>query len=1059
MKRKKKHGSLVGAITFFLFFFFLSLILGLIGIFSIRDQLFLAYIQEQGPKRFGLEALAIHSIKTRTMGLISLELKGLLLQTTPTAPTIRAETAVLSTPNTILSLYQIWTAKKPLVLNARFEGLVVEVQHKPTEISAKTSPTESSPENTALDKNFFQIPLPLSLNLDFSRARLEINQNSASNQNADSMTIRDLTAASKIEIEPTAEKLEMRIRSTGQMALKLQLSERSALPIRTRWRILTQPKLQNSRLSASADIQELLISTVGIDLKSVGNFKWPEMNFDFKSSGFSADLGMMPLEADESKALGISGRMRGEANFAMATSGSLKKQIRASGQMTLKRGRLPLAIERSSPRPLLLKGPVDVDFDIPFSVLYDIPQKKIESIDLQSATAKLDLTEAELLFDKFLHKKANVTLGLQSELSSSGEIADINSLEFKLANFLLSAKGQASINSKRPSRLEIKASLPDVRGWPLILPFLSQIESSPLSAQQLAKTRGSISVTAKVDADIVNPEKLKSSLRLDIGTFDVQNFSFPLRLDFGQNFSKTGNSSKDGTGKTYQRSMTGMIQGQIQAAGLFSPDLWNLRRANGFLNLKELALEWEDVFVKKSGKDLVVRFDAASDGSKVKLDRLDIRSDGGAVSTKGLIIITGTEQDQQFRFEQNMSAQLELAQVYDFMPRLRNIRPIIPNGSLTSNYKISGFFSNKLGFEKSPLSLNGKTFLRAPEVLYLSASKSELATEAKTTSSAKTAESTDFSFLKWPVISNSQMLFDVQVTRLRHKSGALKAIDTKINLTKGNLIGSAKIAEGFGGSIELTSFRAEKLDSASSMDLNLKMIGLFTKLNLASLAEYLDPDFRSLLGGISSGKFQAWVKPLSNESFLDTTKLSGVIGMKNGFISSTKFDDLVNRKITENSQIAKLLKFQPTIATKGAAFDLSSDFSYSKNKMHFENLKMISPEKNALDLKGWIQLNLTTELEGSAYLTSTPVGGSFKAANSDALDRLVVPIKIHGSLKNPSVEIAEATIAAMIQKTIEYEANKTRQQIKGQVQKAIEQKKNEAVDKIKEELKKRGLTF
>lgn len=1038
MSKKRNGGSFFGALTFFLFFLSILVVLAIIGIYTVRDRLALEFIREQGPKKFGVEALAINSLITRPLGPFSVEVGGLVLKTSPNSPTIRAEKALISTPNSLLGLYQLWHARSPLALNVKLEGLVINVG-KSSETQPSTPPPHSAIASTP------ELPFPINLELDLRDATLEMSLGEAGSQ---PLAIREITGITRMELEPSAKPSEFIARSSGQVALKFKLSDRGELPIRTEWKLTARPKFEGQDILAPVDIQEMLISTLGLNLKSSGKFQWPSQDLEFKSSGFSADLGVIPLEPEESKALGLSGRLRGEADFAVNLTGSLKKQIRASGQLKLKRGQFPFAIVRETPRPFSLKGPVDVDLDIPFSILYDLAQNKPESIDLQLATIRTDLTAAEVLVDGLLNKQANVMLGLNTQLTAAGENAELSSLEFRLANFLLSVKGQLSINKQRASKLELKATLPDVRGWPLILPVISKIEGSPITTQQLSQTNGSISVLARLEAPLMDPEKAKNEFKLDLDTLDVRDFSFPLGLNFATKQSDNTSPLK--------RTASGLIQGQVQAVGNFSPKRWNIRRANGFFDLKEVAVEWDDLLAKKAGRDLNVRFDAASDGTRLKLDRFDIKTDISSLSAKGLVTIGGSEAEPEFRLDQNIESQLALSQLYEIAPVLRSVRAKVPTGSLYNSYKVTGSFSSKLGIEKSPLVLNGKTVLRTPQLVYLE-SKPTQTTAASGT--AQPAPPPDFPFLRWPVVANSQITLDTQIATLKHKSGEMKSVQSVMSLAKGELTGVAKVAQGFGGSIDIKAIRVAKLSTLPAKDLKAQVSGLFSGLNLSSLGEYFDPGFKTLVGGISAGKFDAALLPFSNESIVDTTTASGTIAVKNGFLSSVKLDDLVNKKIVENPQIAKLLKVQPTVSTKGASFDMTAGYTYGKSRMTLKDLKMSSPEKNAIHLAGWIQKDFTTELIGTAFLADTAIGGSFKEANSDPQGRLVVPIKIGGSLKSPSLEIAESTISTMVQKTVNHEADKAKTRLKSEAKKVIDQKKNEAVDKLKEELKKRGLPF
>jgi len=175
---------------------------------------------------------------------------------------------------------------------------------------------------------------------------------------------------------------------------------------------------------------------------------------------------------------------------------------------------------------------------------------------------------------------------------------------------------------------------------------------------------------------------------------------------------------------------------------------------------------------------------------------------------------------------------------------------------------------------------------------------------------------------------------------------------------------------------------------------------------------------------------------------------SGKINVKQGHLSTVSFDQMVNKKLAEFPIVAKLLGSEPKVGTKGVSLGLGSDFSLAKGRFELKTLTALTPEKNEMRVAGWIQKDMRVDLKGDVFLADTPIGGSFRQANSDKTGRLVVPVHITGSLKEPSLAIAESVIREMTQKTVDLEAKKLKNTVK-----------DKAVDAIKEELKKRGLSF
>lgn len=1029
-KSKKSGGSFLGALTFFLFFLLLLIGAALVGVYTIRDRLLIEYIREKGPRHFGVEVLAVDSLLTRPVGSLSVELKGVIFQASPQSPVIRAQQVSIGTPKTLLGLYQLLHSRETLTLKMQLLGPQIQATSKP-----ETAPSQL--DSTAPGPKTPQLPFPVSIEAEIRDGQVDLGTA------AKPISIKGLTGILRSDISRTSKADTLVVRSTGQLVLKLGIADRADLPMRADWTLQAKPTLSSGDPVIPIEISNLSVSTLGMTIKSQGKMEWPSQAIDFSASGFSTDLSVIPIDKDESEALGIVGRLKGQAEIAVKVVGSLKKSVKTSGLFKLKNATIPFELSRKTPKPFMIKGPVDADLDIPFAVEYNFEGQSIEGIDLQLATFRIDMTNAEVRADGILKKNPAIMMGLHGQLTAAGKTIEISSVEFRLANLLVATKGQVSIDPNRVSKLDLRVSLPNLQGWPQLVPMLGTIDPGPvINAAQINQANGSLTLAATIELPIADPSRLKSDTKVELDALDARDIVFP--FSFKKDIDTPNRKLAEGT-----------LRAAVQASGSFSSTSWKVRRAVGTVDLKDVKIEWGELLNKARGRDLFARFDSAADGAKIKIDKLEIKTDISSLSVKGNLLLAGTEKAPEYKIDTTVDSQLVLSQLYDLVPALRSVRSKVPSGTIFNSYKMSGVFNGDIA--SSPLVLEGRTVLRTPQVVYLETkiSKSE-GNDSKSASGEKESPP-NFEYLKWPVVRNSKIIFDAQIANLKHKTGEMKNVSTVMALDKGSLTGTAKIAQAFGGTVEIKAIRVPDLTSAAVENISASTAGSFQQVNLSSAGEYFDPEFKKLVGGVSSGNFTSTLKPFSSESILDNATASGTVAVKDGFLSSLKFDELVNSKIAENPKVAQLLGAKPSLNTKGAAFDMVAKYSFSKGRLNLKDFKMDSPEKNSLELEGWLQKDFQTELKGTAFIANTSIGGSFRQANSDKTGRLVVPIKISGSLKEPSLDIAEEVIAAMVSKTVQLETTKLKDKVKTEATKVFEEKKNEAVDKIKNELKRLGL--
>lgn len=1048
LRKKKKGGSFFGALIFLMFFLVLIIAGALGAAYVLRDQIITEYIRREGPRALGVEALSIESLVTRPLGQVSVEIQGLVFQSSKQAPTLHAQKVVLSSPHNLFELYQLTMTHGTLPLKAQLVGVQIQAT---TNGTPPESPTETDTKTTL---NAKALPFGLDLEAELRDASLELGPASKP------VRVRDMTGIVRIQVTSAAGRDTLKVTCTGQLALGFVLGDQSHLPLRTEWSLFATPKLSDPS-NVSIQINSLHVSTLGMTLKSKGTLKWPEQTFSAEASGSTPDLGVLPLDQAESQALGLSGRLKGQAEVSVQIAGALDGVVNAQGSVRVKGGQLPFALTREQPRATSVKGPVDVDLEAPFKISYDIANSKIKSLDLQLATFRVDLSGADVRIAGLLRKPPGLMMAASGNVTAEGETIELGGLDLKLANAVLSTKGQVSIDPKRHSKLDFALTLPNLNGWPQLAPVLGTLDGGAIAnPDDLNRAKGSFNLKAKAEIPLGAPATISTDSKFDVEVFEATGLEFPVNI---QNEAE-------------KRVVNGVVRGSVFGSGTFAltsqkekPVVWNLKRATGMVDLKDLAVSWGnptgELVSKSRGQDAGFNFGISSvpgADTKIKVERLDLRFVDSTASLTGFVT---HDASGDILLDTSLSMRAALRQVYDLLPAMRPIRAKFPSGTIVGNVKAVGTYHTKEGHASSPLVLNGRIGLKAPQAIFLEANPVDLKAKAdsktKTPSEPASAKNgtPDLAFLKWPIVAKSKMVFDVQIDAISVKTTSLKGVGALATLTDGNLTGNAAVANAFGGPIKISQFSMPSLARARPEEMKATITGNFQGLNLSAAGEYMNPQWKTLVGGLAGGAFTLSILPFSGASAVDTAAAQGSLQVKQGFLSTISLDQMVNQKLMEHPEISKLAGVRPKVASKGVSLNLGTDFSFAKGRLNLRGLKALSPERNELRLDGWLQKDFTADLTGTAALADAQIGGSFRQANSDKQGRLVVPIHISGSLKEPSVSIAQEAINEMMKKTIQLEANKLKGAVKANAGRAFEQKKKEAIDAVKEELKKRGLGF
>lgn len=796
--------------------------------------------------------------------------------------------------------------------------------------------------------------------------------------------------------------------------------------------------------------------------------KWPEQSFSINMAGSTPDLGVLPLEPAESAALGLSGRLKGSADLDIMTSGTLGQVVTSRGLLRVRQGVFPFDITSTSEQPISIKGPVAIDIEAPFDFAFDMKSNALTNLKLQAAKFDIDLTNANVGIDGILKKPEALMMALKTEFNAAGDTIDVSRGEFRLANFLLQAIGKISMDPRRNSKIEVTATLPSLGGWPRLLPLLGPATKEGAPSERIDAAKGSFALKASADIPLSQPSRMKTASKFVFELLEVNGIEVPI------------NTFKSSAAKDPVDSIRaeGILRGNFSATGTIqltdkvaTPWLWKLHRAKGFFDLNDLAVDWKDRFEKKRSQTASMEFavlgieTTENPGStrQIQIDRLDLKLSDSTVFVKGSVRELGlapstSPKVSSYGIDAKILSRLALSQIYETLPLLRPFRSQVPTGTMTANLGIKGTLKsepNSNPLATSPLAVIGTIGLIAPRAIVLVPAP-KTRSDATPAGPSGTAI-TESSFFKWPIFKLANVNSDIQIASIALTTSEAKGFKSRTRLAGGRLGGSVTVASLFGGSILVDSFSAQ-LDSMAA-----SAAGSYRGLDLSLFGEYFDPKWKSAIGGRSTGRFKLSKAGSTDTSaplsIADSVSVSGDMTVKNGFFSTASIDQMVNRKLAENPQIAKLLGAPRKIETGGARVDMSTSYSYAKSILTLRRLVMKSPENNEVSLDGWIKTDLTVDLKGKAFLKDTPIGGSFRQANSDASGRLVVPIHLTGRMNEPSLSMAQDIVSTMIGKTIQYETEKARKEVGKEAGKIIDKKKNEVIDAVKEELKKRGLSF
>ncbi len=629
------------------------------------------------------------------------------------------------------------------------------------------------------------------------------------------------------------------------------------------------------------------------------------------------------------------------------------------------------------------------------------------TFELKTLTGNLDLTDASMSYDKLFKKADEVPLRAEFDLGQNQGAIDIKRLNVELAQLKASLRGKMAVVPGESSEIDIQVPRTALAGLEKNFPIL------------LAPLTGFLQISASVKGNLKNTQSLLINAN-------------PVVLERVSVTTKWASADKTKT-------IDGLASINAKGALVIQGEDLKSSQLQAQADLSKVGIEIQDLFSKPIGQLLSLDVMTLQKEKSIHFSKARLSSAAGLIDLKGRV----SEPLNPLIDLEIKTSSLNLSKLAQILPMLKKWKL---SGVTQSQMKLNGQYLFKDGIEKSPLALDGEFSANLPEFSYQSP-KPQPAAAASTPNPSQ--EKVEPVLPGWPIFKSAKIKSKLSIGQLTYNDLSLKGVNWSGNLNRGLLVGKMDIAKVLDATVSIGRIQTHLTDLAPTTSVSVVWGGL----NLAQALDWSFPNWKGLASGIANGNMDIVALHPSKRNFLDETTVRGRIKVSNGFVNSLKFDQMVNEKLSKIPGVGNSGK----VNSKGVAGNIDTDFDYAKSMLMFKTFNMLTPEKNEMNLKGWVRVNKTMDLKGEVYLVDPPVQGSIREANSDAKGRLVVPVHFAGQVANPELNIAEQTIKTLLSRTAEYETKKATNQLKERAQseakKQIDQNKGKLQDELSKGLK------
>ncbi len=476
-------------------------------------------------------------------------------------------------------------------------------------------------------------------------------------------------------------------------------------------------------------------------------------------------------------------------------------------------------------------------------------------------------------------------------------------------------------------------------------------------------------------------------------------------------------------GKLDWTSSSGMrIAGPVAASGNVQAFLQGsqLKRASAAaaLDLSFIEVSGHTMIRKPAALALKAQFDVNYDPQKIALKYLKLAGTSGDINLSGTAKFEGQKAPLNFRLI------LAKARVENWMKLLVK-PPVDLSGEMSGAVDLKGVYNYEEKIQASPLRAVGHLDLSKAIMVYKSP-KLARSVEKK----IEVPEPPPEPLLpSWPIVRNSDVVFQVGFTKVFYDDLEMGNVSSRMKLHSGQLAGSAAIGSIWGGSVATQKIIISPLVAPPGIETVLSA----QAIQAGSMLGWFSPSLKGYMKGLISGS-TAIIGPIPRgANGLKSIKADGEVHVVSGQFLTWELESKINDKLK------KVGLGKNKLNAKDVLFTADSKFALNDGSAKVNQLDLTTSDRDEIKLRGTVNLDMTMDLAGTAFVASQKVSGAIAEANTDASGRLAVPLQVRGSVMDPEFLFAEATLKKMLSNAAEQEAKRALSQ---------------AGDKVKEDLKK-----
>lgn len=626
-----------------------------------------------------------------------------------------------------------------------------------------------------------------------------------------------------------------------------------------------------------------------------------------------------------------------------------------------------------------------------------------KKFDLKTATGSLDLTQADLKYKKLFVKPPGVPFSGQFDLGNDTAGISVKKLNLQLAHVNASGNGVFAFHPGQSSEIDLQIPRTNLGGLEKYFPMM---QSPPT---------GFVQINATVKGDYQKPDTLLISAN-------------PVILDKVKLDTKW--VSEDNT-----KSIQGEAAVDANAVFLLRGQDLVSSQLKADLDFVKMGMNIQDTFVKPAGQPFKIDIVANQKDKTIHVAKAFLFTGAGILDIKGHV-------SEPVNPKLNLSVQtpgLNLSKLAQIIPMLKKWKL---SGTASAQLTMTGQYNFAKGIEGSPLYMTGAMSGNLPEFSYKTPPPPPGSPPVD-----PNAQALPSSMLpQWPIWQNAKLKTELRIGTLEYNELVMKGLFWSGNLDHGHLVGKADIKDIFDATVTIFKVKTNVVDPQPTIALS----AVWGTLNTGKALDWFFPNWKGLVSGTGNGSIEVTLLHPSKKDYLQESVVHGRIKIVKAQLSTLKFDQMVNAKLASVPGISN----NAPLTTGGVTGDILTDFDFMKSMLTIRPFVMTTPEKNEINITGWVKPDKSIDLKGFVHLSNAPVQGTIREANSDAKGRMLVPVHFTGNIFSPQLNIAEQTIKTILTKAAEYETRKATNQLRKKAETEVSKQVEQGKTRVKDELTK-----